>query len=373
MKKVMITIKKRPSRIPGRAYLYLEYSPCLYNPLTGKETVRESLKKYVIINPATDEDREFNKQMMEYARKMRNLKAKRIANRELHIFDECVNSMDFLEYYEGRIKGRNSAWKHSYKHLFRFTKGKCSFGNVNYRFGELYRRYLTDEAVVHGVAKRTGKARIHQNTASKYFQHFKSIVHDAFVENYIKEDYSIHWRRVSLKRSQREYLTNEEVRCLFATCCEYEVLRNAAAFSVFSGLRLGDILTLEWRHLIIDNEGQPYVRKVMCKTGNLETIAISKEALTYCGRRYDKGLVFREFRRSMTVKPLKDWVAAAGITKNITFYSFRHTCATMLITAGVDINTVSRHMTHASITTTQQYFHLVDEKAREAANLIKLD
>ena len=74
----------------------------------------------------------------------------------------------------------------------------------------------------------------------------------------------------------------------------------------------------------------------------------------------------------MTVKPLRDWVAAAGIEKNITFYSFRHTCATMLISAGVDINTVSRHMTHSSIVTTQQYFHLVNEKSREAAELIKL-
>lgn len=372
MKKVKITITKRPSRIPGRAYLYLEYSPCLYNPLTGKETARESLKKYVILNPATEEDREFNEQMMNYARKIRNLKARRIANRELHIFDECVNSMDFLEYYKDRIKERNSSWEYSYKHLYRFKKGKIRFGDVNYRFGESYRRYLMDVAVVQGVAKRKGKARIHQNTASKYFQHFRSIVHDAFIENYLKEDYSLHWRKVPLKRSQREFLTNEEVKRLFATPCEYEVLRNAAAFSIFSGLRLGDILTLEWSHLIVDHAGQPYVRKVMCKTGNLETIAVSREALDYCGPRRDKGLVFREFRRTMTVKPLRDWVAAAGIEKNITFYSFRHTCATMLISAGVDINTVSRHMTHSSIVTTQQYFHLVNEKSREAAELIKL-
>ena len=228
------------------------------------------------------------------------------------------------------------------------------------------------QVLVKGITKRRDKAHLHQNTASKYFQCFKSIAHDAFIENYLKEDYSLHWRKVPLKRSQREFLTNEEVKRLFATSCEYEVLRNAAAFSIFSGLRLGDILTLEWSHLIVDHAGQPYVRKVMCKTGNLETIAVSREALDYCGPRRDNGLVFREFRRTMTVKPLRDWVAAAGIEKNITFYSFRHTCATMLISAGVDINTVSRHMTHSSIVTTQQYFHLVNEKSREAAELIKL-
>lgn len=64
--------------------------------LTGKETARESLRKYIITNPVTEEDKGYNEQMMEYARKMRNLKVKRIMNRELHIFDDCVNSMDSL-------------------------------------------------------------------------------------------------------------------------------------------------------------------------------------------------------------------------------------------------------------------------------------
>ena len=151
------------------------------------------------------------------------------------------------------------------------------------------------------------------------------------------------------------------------------MLRNLIALAIFSGLRPADIKTLDWSEILLGADGEPIIRKQMYKTKNIETIPISRDALKFCGIPKSHGLVFNDFRPSMAVKPLRDWVKAAGITKHVTLYIFRHTCATMLITAGADINTVSRHMTHASILTTQQYFHQVDNKAREAANLIKLD
>lgn len=168
-------------------------------------------------------------------------------------------------------------------------------------------------------------------------------------------------------------MSNDEVRRFFATPCEYEVLRNLVAFAIFSGLRPADLISLDLAEIFFDSDGEPCIRKHLQKTKTPETIPISREALKFCGPRKEHGLVFNDFRRSMAVKPLRDWVKAAGIKKHITLYCFRHTCATMLITAGADINTVSRHVTHASILTTQQYFHLVNEKAREAADMIKLD
>lgn len=372
MKSVKVEIKKRESK-KGRAYLYLEYYPPLFNPVRQKEIAKESLKRYVILRPRNDEDREFNADALRYARRIRNRRVKQINSKELGIFDDFANDMDFLEYYRERINKRNSAWQHSYKHFFRFVKGKCCFRDITYRMGEEYRAYLTDVATVKGIAKRRDKAHLHQNTASKYFQCFKSIAHDAFIEGYLKDNLSLYWKRVTLKKSQREFLTPDEVRRLFSTPCEYDVLVKTAAISVFSGLRLSDIITLDWEHIMMDEEGNPFIRKVIQKTGNLETIFINREALKYLGPKRASGLVFKEFRRSMLIKPLRDWVKAAGIEKNITFYSFRHTCATMLITSGADINTVSRHMTHSSILTTQQYFHLVNSKAREAADLISLE
>ena len=62
--------------------------------------------------------------------------------------------------------------------------------------------------------------------------------------------------------------------------------------------------------------------------------------------------------------------AEAGIKKHLTFHTARHTFATMGITLGVDIYTMSKMLGHSDIATTQIYAKLVDSKKLEAVNLI---
>ena len=70
---------------------------------------------------------------------------------------------------------------------------------------------------------------------------------------------------------------------------------------------------------------------------------------------------------------LAKWVQKAGINKKITFHCFRHTYATLQLTHGTDIYTVSKMLGHRNISTTQVYAKIVDEKKREAANKIKIN
>ncbi|MEG7982408.1 tyrosine-type recombinase/integrase [Listeria monocytogenes] len=58
--------------------------------------------------------------------------------------------------------------------------------------------------------------------------------------------------------------------------------------------------------------------------------------------------------------------------KAIIFICFRHTYATLLITQGIDIYTVSKMLGHKDIKTTQIYAKIVDSKKKEAANSISL-
>ena len=62
----------------------------------------------------------------------------------------------------------------------------------------------------------------------------------------------------------------------------------------------------------------------------------------------------------------------AGITKNISFHCARHTYATLQITAGTDIYTVSKLLGHRELKTTQIYAKIIDNKKREAANKIQI-
>jgi len=59
---------------------------------------------------------------------------------------------------------------------------------------------------------------------------------------------------------------------------------------------------------------------------------------------------------------IADWVKSAGITKDITFHCFRHTFATLQLTNGTDLYTVSKMLGHADVKTTQIYAQIGREK-----------
>ena len=67
---------------------------------------------------------------------------------------------------------------------------------------------------------------------------------------------------------------------------------------------------------------------------------------------------------------LKRWAVRAGITKDITFHSGRHTFAVMMLDLGADIYTVQKLLGHKEIHTTQIYAKVMDKKKQEAAMLI---
>ena len=67
---------------------------------------------------------------------------------------------------------------------------------------------------------------------------------------------------------------------------------------------------------------------------------------------------------------LHKWVEQAGISKHVTFHTARHTHATMMLTLGVDLYTVSKLLGHTNIQTTQIYAKLVARWKKKAIDLI---
>jgi site-specific recombinase XerD len=67
------------------------------------------------------------------------------------------------------------------------------------------------------------------------------------------------------------------------------------------------------------------------------------------------------------------WIASAGIKKDINFHGLRHTFATLQLSMGTDIYTVSKMLDHKNVRTTQVYAKVINQTKREAADKIKLD
>jgi site-specific recombinase XerD len=105
------------------------------------------------------------------------------------------------------------------------------------------------------------------------------------------------------------------------------------------------------------------------------TLPIGKQAVSLLGERGDPGeevfpgLIVNSYYN----KYLLQWFTRAEITKNVTFHSFRHTFATLQLSEGTDIYTVSKLLGHHNIKTTAIYAKVVDKMKQDAVNRIKLD
>ena len=64
------------------------------------------------------------------------------------------------------------------------------------------------------------------------------------------------------------------------------------------------------------------------------------------------------------------WCNRSGVAKHITFHSARHTNAVLLLENGADIYTASKRLGHRELRTTQIYAKIVDNKMKEAAEMI---
>jgi integrase len=159
----------------------------------------------------------------------------------------------------------------------------------------------------------------------------------------------------------REYLTIDELKRLIATPCKSEVVKQAFLFACYCGLRYGDIKSLTWADIRQDGERWTVATRI-AKTQRFIQNPLPTKALKWLPKRSnDSDKVFPGLSKEMTRRYVHAWAKDAGIAnKNVTFHVSRHTYATMLLTFGADLYTVSKLLGHTSIRHTQRYAKIVN-------------
>lgn len=255
----------------------------------------------------------------------------------------------------------------SIHHLVAYAGDKVTFKQVDKQFLLGYIDFL-DKVKGRGGKLLAGASKV------LYFQVLSTALNRAVKEGIIDKNpahFIASEDRPEAEQRSREFLTIEELKKLLDTPCKYEVIKSAFLFSCFCGLRLSDIQKLTWEDIEDLDNGKKHVRIIQKKTGVPAWIPLSVNATNQLPISENKsGLIFSLPMVWVIEKYLDKWAKEAGIKKHVTYHVSRHTFATLLLTFNTDIYTVSKLLGHTNIQTTQIYAKIVDEKKREAVELI---
>lgn len=379
----MITIKVslRTKNISnGRSSLYLDFYPPI-SMAGGKKTRREFLGMYVLQNPTTPLEKKNNSEMFRIAEQIRLMRANELLKPEIYSGEELGKlerkerlEANFIDIYEriSRLKSKNNTkgtWYSSFQFMKNFAGSFVACKDITVDFAHDFRGYL-----LNADSLRWPSQKLKSNTASSYFNKFREVLKYAYIEDYLAKDIRLQVDAIKEVDTHREFLTLDELKRLVKTPLDNDVLRRAAIFSALTGLRFSDIQRLKWGDVIMRENDGVDLRFFHTKTKSLDYQPINNDALGLMGTRQDDGhLVFEGLKyNSNNNQQIKDWIKRAKIQKKITFHCFRHTYATLLLTNGVDIYTISKMLGHKNVKTTQIYAKVIDEKRRDAANVINI-
>ena len=283
------------------------------------------------------------------------------------------SKQDFIAYYREQAaqKGHGS-YQHALIYLLEYNKSeKLSFK-------------VLDEFYLKGLITYMKSQELSLSSVRMYLDRISIILNQAVKSKIIQVNPFSYLNRGNggdippdIKR-KIEYLTIQELRQLNNTPYR-ESVRHFFLFSCFSGLRLSDLMKMKWTD--VDKKTLTYTQT---KQGNTKThyLPLSGQALKLLKsiQAYQKKelganlpLIFGHVPDKRTMnRHLKDWAVKAKLNKNIHIHVGRHTFATLALSNGVSLYTVSKMLGHSSISETQIYAEVIDSEKQKAANSIPL-
>jgi integrase/recombinase XerD len=201
------------------------------------------------------------------------------------------------------------------------------------------------------------------------------------LENIIAKDPTILVEAPKLKRTLPDVLSFEEIEMIISQIdlSKPEGGRNKAILETMysCGLRVSEVVNLKISHLYLD---VGFIR-VIGKGDKERLVPVGRSAVKYINIYKNKIRVLlvpapgsedvlflnkkgSKLSRVMIFLIIKELVKKAGIKKNISPHTFRHSFATHLVEGGADLRAVQEMLGHESITTTEIYTHLDREFLR---------
>jgi len=215
---------------------------------------------------------------------------------------------------------------------------------------------------------------IHPRSQARILSSIKSFYHFLIYRNILDSDPTELLESPKIGLRLPEVLSLEEINSIVEAVdlSKPEGQRNKAIIEVLygSGLRVSELINLQLSKLYLD-EGYMLVEG---KGSKQRLVPMSPEALKQIGlwkidrnlldiKKGNEDFVFLNRRgskltRDMIFKIVKDLAHLAGIRKNVSPHTFRHSFATHLLEHGANLRAIQQLLGHESITTTELYTHI---------------
>lgn len=360
-------MKRQKSPVQLREKKLKDGSKSLYLDIyvNGRRSYRY-LKMY--LSPGTDKTTQAkNKATLLAAQKMAADELVKLTNDKAGIVnqDNSTSFIDYMKYYadKRRKTGQSEERANIIDKVIKILEpefGKIKLADINER---------TLESVITMLKSGGWKP----NTVKTYYSCVVSALNLAVRERKIIRnpnelvDVAI---KPKEEKTKREYLTREELAAFAAVKLtghgkdKGTEVQKAFVFSAkYSGLRCSDLTALKWTDI---QDGHIQLR--MQKTRDMVSVPLTKEAMDFIGTN-DSEHVFpllQDMYRGLTYHYVRRIAKKAGITKEISMHTARHTFAVALLSAGVDIYTVSRLLGHSTVAVTETYADIIDQQRTSA-------
>lgn len=220
------------------------------------------------------------------------------------------------------------------------------------------------------------------HTQARMLSGIKAFYKYLLLENEITEDPTELIEAPRLPRKLPDVLSYEEIEQMLQSIDHStpEGTRNRAIIEVLysSGLRVSELVGLQLTFCYFDIG---FIR-ILGKGDKVRLVPIGKEAIKYTqlyldhvrseieAKKDSEDILFLNRRggqlsRVMVFLIIKDVAEKAGISKNVSPHTFRHSFATHLIEGGASLRAVQEMLGHESITTTEIYTHLDRDYLRQ--------
>jgi len=274
------------------------------------------------------------------------------------------NKTDIVSFVKNELSKRSlkDSTKHTYStqlsKIEQFRK-EIKIEEIDFDFILEYKKYM---------ANKTDKPN-NGNTISKSLSILKRFLNWAIERELITKN---PFEKIKIERHEgnREFLSMDEVDILEYLLISDKISKNKKEilsyflFSCYTGLRYSDIKSLKYSHFRTDiYKGKKHlkIKKKMQKPGTYVFIPIIKRSKKFLKEEFlPNEKVFKVRTNQVTNKRLKEIMQTAGINKNITTHSDRHTFATVGIDVGIPI-VISKMLGHTDIKTTMIYAKIKDD------------